>query len=81
MQLNSIVDSYGRMEPCLSEIPPLAGQLSISVMVFRVNERGIMVECRGTGIPMYSYWEVNLSQYHFLHHKSHVNGEKLVTNR
>lgn len=79
MQLNSIVDSYGRMELCLSEIPPLARQLSISVMVFRVKERGIMVECRGTGIPM--HWEVNLSQRHFLHHKSHLDGEKLVTNR
>jgi len=81
MQLNSIVDSYGRMELCLSEIPPLVGQLSISVMVLRMNESGIMVECTGTGIPMYTYWEVNLSQRHFLHRKSHVDGEKLVTSR
>jgi hypothetical protein len=80
MQLNFIVDSYGRMELCLSEIPPLVSHLSISVKVFRVNERGIMVECRGTGVPVYSYWEANLSQRHFLHHKSHVDGEKLVTN-
>jgi hypothetical protein len=58
MQLNSIVDSYERKELCLSEIPPLVGQMSISVKVFRVNERGIMVECRGTGVPTYSYWEV-----------------------
>jgi hypothetical protein len=62
MQLNSLVDSYGRMELRLSEIPPLLGQLSISVKVFRVNERGIMVECRGAGVPMYTYWEVKLCQ-------------------
>jgi hypothetical protein len=59
----------------LSAIPPLAGQLSISVKVFGVNERGIMVECRGTGVPTYTYWEVNLSQRHFLYHKYHVDGE------
>jgi len=69
------------MELCLSEIPPLLGQLSISVKVFRVNESGIMVDCRGTGVPMYSFWEVKLSQRYFLHDKSHVDGEKLVTNR
>jgi hypothetical protein len=55
MQLNSIVDYYRRMEQCLLEIPPVVGQLSNSVMVFWVNERGIMVECRGTGISMCSH--------------------------
>jgi len=40
-----------------------------------------MVECRGTEVLVYFYWEVNLSHRHFLHDKSHVDGEKLVTNR
>jgi hypothetical protein len=56
MQLDSLVDSYGRMEVCLSEIPPLMGQLFISVIAFRVNDRGITVKCRGTGVPIFLHF-------------------------